>query len=140
MHASGGACGHGCGTPNVGGAPCIQCVIMNMTMGDTQVRWRVREAVRHLCAMPWFVKPRVYKSPEVCIFRQVASPETTKRLVGMSDWEMVQRAFSPFNSVLHRYPSAASDKPKDYQPFNQFDMPMAHIECHDELATISNTE
>ena len=41
----------------------------------------------------------------------------------------------PFNSVLQL--SAASDKPKDYQPF---DMPMAHIECHDEQATISNTE
>ena len=131
----GGACGHGCGTPNVGGDLCIQCTIMTMAMGCTQVKWRVSEAVRQMCALPWFSKPRVYKSPEVCAFRQVASPETTSKIVGVSDWEMVQRVFSPFNSIMH--PSAASSKPEAYQPF---DMPMVHIECHDEKATIANTE
>ena len=43
----GGACGHGCGTPNVGDAKCIQCTTMHMALGDTQVGWRVQEAVQH---------------------------------------------------------------------------------------------
>ena len=70
---------------------------MHMTLGDThgQVDWRVREAVKHMHAMPWFVRPKVYKSPEVCTFRQVASPATRSRLIGKSDWEVVQRAFAP---------------------------------------------
>ena len=41
----GGPCGHGCGTPDVGTPQCIQCTIMHMALGRTQVRWRVREAV-----------------------------------------------------------------------------------------------
>ena len=125
----GGSCGYGCGTPNVGDAKCIQY----MTLGDSQVGWRVREAVQHLHAVPWFVKPRVYRSPEVCTFRQMASPGARGEMVGKSDWEVVQRAFAPFNSVLH--PGAGEQG--CYQPF---DMPMAHIECHDEGATIANTE
>ena len=130
----GGSCGHGCGTPDVGDAKCIRCTIMHMTLGDSRVGWRVREAVQHLHAVPWFIKPRVYRSPEVCTFRQVASPGARGKIVGKSDWEVVQRAFAPFNSVL--YPGAGEQG--CYQPF---DMPMAHIECHDdEGATIASTE
>ena len=47
----GGACGHECGTPHVGDAKCIQWTILHMTLGDTQVGWRVREAVHACCAM-----------------------------------------------------------------------------------------
>ena len=97
----GGACGHGCGTPNVGEDMCIQCMILHMTLGDTQVGWRVREAVRHMHALPWYEKPKVYKSPEVCTCRQVASPTTRAKVVGKSDWEVVQRAFAPFNPVYN---------------------------------------
>ena len=77
-----GVCGHGCGTPNAGDARCIQCTILHMALGDTQVGWRVREAVQHMHAMPWFMKPKVYKSPEVWTFRQVASLTTRKKLIG----------------------------------------------------------
>ena len=90
----GGACGNGCGTPNVGACRCIQCTIVAMTLGDTQVRKRVREAVQHMHALPWYVKPKVYKSPEVS-FRRVTSPATREKLVGRSNWEVVQRAFAP---------------------------------------------
>ena len=86
-------------------------------------------------AVPWFVRPKVYKPPEVCAFRQVASPKTRGKLVGKSDWEVVQRAFSPFNSESVMYPNAGEQG--CYQPF---DMPMAHIEYHDDGATIDNTE
>ena len=99
-----GACGHGCGTPNVGDHDdrCIQCTNLHMTLGDTQVGWRVREAVQHMHALPWYEKPKVYKSPEVCTFRQVASPTTRAKMTGMSDWEVVQRAFefAPYNPAL----------------------------------------
>ena len=67
----GGPCGHGCGTPNVGDVRCIQCTILHMTLGSAQVgsSRRVREAVRHMHAVPWFTKPKVCKPPEVCVFR-----------------------------------------------------------------------
>ena len=100
-------------------------------VGSTQVGWRVREAVKHMHAVPWFAKPKVYKSPEVCAFRQVASPATRAKLVGKSDWEVVQRA--PYN--IKMYPHAG-----EQGCFQPFDMPMAHIECHDNNATIANTE
>ena len=79
---------------------------MHITLGSTQVRWRVQEAVKHLNIVPWFTKPKVYKSPEVCVFRHVASPATRAKLVGnyKSDWEVVQRAFAPYNIKL--YPNA----------------------------------
>ena len=44
----GGSCGHGCGTPHVGDAKCIQCTIIHTTLGDSQVGWQVRGAVQHL--------------------------------------------------------------------------------------------
>ena len=95
----------------------------------------VWEAVKHMHNVPWFTKPKVhvYKSPEVCVFRQVASPATREKLVGKSDWEVVQRAFAPCNIKL--YPNAG-----EQGCFQPFDMPMAHIECHDDEATTDNTE
>ena len=95
---------------------CIQCTILYMVMGSTQVRWRVRAAVKHLNTVPWFTKPKVYKSPEVCVFRQVASPATRAQMAGKSDWEVVQRAFAPYNEKL--YPNAGEQG--CYQPFDNY--------------------
>ena len=118
-------------SPNAGTSECIHCTILHnvMALGSTQVRWRVREAVHHLHRLPyaWFTKP-VYKSPELCVFRQVALPETRAKIVGKSDWEVVQRAFAPYHNIL--YPNAGEQG--CYPPF---DMPMAHIECHDDYTT-----
>ena len=117
----GGACGHGCGTPNVGDANCIQCTIMHMVLGGSRDGWRVREAVQHMHeAVPWYTTPKVYKSPEVCTFRQVASPVARGKLVGKSDWEVVQRAFAAYHTKL--YPLPVEGDQGFYQPF---DMPMA---------------
>ena len=116
-------------------------MIVHMTLGDTQVGWRVRQAVQHLHAIPWYEKPKVYKSPEVVTFRQAASPTTMAKMAGMSDWEVVQRAFAPYNPAMH--PQVASEaKGKGGQTvlYQPFDMPMVHIECHDDRATIENTE
>ena len=55
-----GACGNGCGALNVGNARCIQCAILHMALGDIQVGWRVREAVQHTHAVPWYEKPKVH--------------------------------------------------------------------------------
>ena len=92
-------------------------------------------------ALPWYEKPKVYKSPEVCTFRQAASPTTMAKMTGMSDWEVVQRAFAPYNPAMHPHVTAETKTKGEqtvlYQPF---DMPMVHIECHDNRATIDNTE
>ena len=96
----------------------------------------MREAVQHLhAAVPWYTKPKVYRPLEVCTFRQVASPVARGKLVGKSDWEVVQRAFAAYHTKL--YPPPLEGDQGLYQPF---DMPMAHIEIHDENATIWNTE
>ena len=129
----GGPCGHECGTPHVGDVKCIQCTILHMILGSTQVGWRVREAVQHMHAVPWFVKPKVYTSPEVCAFRQVASPATREKLVGKSDWEVVQRAFAPYNIAM--YPNAG-----EQGCFQPFDMPIAHLERHVSMFHVSMPE
>ena len=76
--------------------------------------------------------------PVVTVYRignlEYCSPTTRAKVIGKSDWEVVQRAFAPFNSVM--YGSGAGEQ-GCCQPF---DMPMAHIECHDDNATIVNTE
>ena len=138
----GGACGHGCGALNAGDDRGIQCAILHMALGDTQVGWRVREAVQHMHAMPWYEKPKVRKSPEVCAFRQVASPTMRAKMIGKSDWEVVQRAFAPFNPVMYPEDGCLVVHPKGGQQvcYQPFDMPMVHIECHDDKATIENTE
>ena len=88
----------------------------------------------------------VYKieSPEVCTFRQVASPMATTRakMIGKSDWEVVQRAFAPFNSVMYPEDGCSVVHPNGGQQvcYQPFDMPMVHIECHADKATIENTE
>ena len=51
-------------------------------------------------AVPWFVRLKVYKSLEVCTFQQVNVREKLA-MVRTSNWEVVQRAFAPFNSVMY---------------------------------------
>ena len=63
-------------------------------------------------------------------------------MIGKSDWEVVQRTFAPFNSVMYPEGACSVMHPNGGQQvcYQPFDMPMVHIECHDDKATIENTE
>ena len=89
-----GSCGNGCGTPNHSGDVCMECTMLSMVWEGCEKRVSIESAMRAPTPTPWYMVPRVYTRPDLCLFRKAASesPEVKGRIQGRSQCNIFNQA------------------------------------------------
>ena len=124
----------------------MHCAVLSMVWESCEKRVTIEKALRapKLKPTPWYMVPRVYTCPDLCLFHEAASPEVKGRFIGKSDWQVVQKLVAPMWLGCHgtRSRQAANQYSRDdpalwVQPF---DMPMAHVEIPSTKCSPTDTE
>ena len=101
-----GSCGHGCGTPHCEDDVCMHCTMLSMVWEGCEKRVTIKRALRAPKPTPWYMVPRLYTRPDLCLFHKAASPEVKGRFIGKSDWQVVQELVAP--NAARLYPRQAA--------------------------------
>ena len=80
-----GSCGHGCGTPHCEADVCMHCTMLSMVWESCERRVAIERALRASKPTTWYMVPRVYTRPDLCLLHEAASPEVKGRFLGKSD-------------------------------------------------------
>ena len=120
---------------------CMECTMLSMVWEGCERRVSIESAMRAPTPTPWYMVPRVYTRPDLCLFRKAASPEVKGRIQGRSDWQVVQELVALSAAVLYPRQASKQYERDDSAPWVQpFDMPMAHVEVSRPGCPLVDTE